>query len=84
MEVDFADAAVMGNGMMLGEVISQVVRALFPVDAELALADPISNPVEAHVDGFRAALFDAVIDDAVSYLVVGLDRCGRLGMAKSF
>jgi hypothetical protein len=68
--------------MVFGEVVSHVGGAAFPVDNELALADAVADPVEAHVNGFGAFLSDGVIGDAHGILVVGLDGRGRLGMAQ--
>ena len=41
----------------------------------------VFDPVETHVDGFGAALFDGVIGDASGASVVGLDWSGRLRVA---
>jgi hypothetical protein len=37
---------------------------------ELALADAVANPVEAHVNGFGSFLFDSVIGDAKGCTVI--------------
>ncbi len=67
--------------MVLGEVVGQIVGATAPVDEELALGDVVFDPVEAHVDGFGAALLDSVVDDAFGTGVVSLDWSGGLGPA---
>jgi hypothetical protein len=51
------------------------------MDNEVALVDPISDPVEAHVDGFGSALFDCTIGDPRGTQVVSLDGGGGLWMA---
>jgi len=61
-------------------VVGEVVVAFAPVDKEVALADAVSNPIEPHVHGFRAALFDGVVTDAGGTCVVGLDGSGWLRM----
>ena len=67
---------------MLGVVVGMVACSAFPVDAELALAHSVSDPVEAHVHGFGALGLDGIVGDACCYLVVGLDGCwAGLGMA---
>lgn len=71
----------MGRRVMLGEVVGFVESAFLPVYMELALANAIANPVESHVDGFGATLFDSVIGDADGGAIVGLDESGRLRMA---
>ena len=67
---------------MLGEVVGFVETAFFPMNKELPLAYAVANPVEAHVDGFRALLFDSVVGDAGGGTVVGLDWCRWLGVAE--
>ena len=64
--------------MVLGEVVSQVVGSFLPEDLELVLGYSISDPVESHVDGFGALLFDCAVGYALGALVVGYDDCGRL------
>jgi hypothetical protein len=64
---------------MLGVVVSIVGTARFPMDTELALSDTVTDPIEAHVDGFGASLFDFVIDDAFGHCIVSFDGCCRLG-----
>jgi hypothetical protein len=69
--------------MMFGKIISCVQNSLFPIDVELALADAVTNPVEAHIDGFGSFLFDHVIGNAKGGTVlVSYDWSGRLGIAK--
>ena len=53
-----------------------------PLYKKLALADSVSQPIEMHVDGFRAALFDSIVEDASGTGIVGLDRGGRLWVAR--
>ena len=44
-----------------------------PLDAEVALADALADPVEAHIDGFGAALLDSVIGYACCGIVVSIN-----------
>jgi hypothetical protein len=67
--------------VMFGEIVSQIVAAFAPVDVELALDSAVLEPIKAHVDGFGAALFDSVINDAGGTTVVDLEGCRWLGMA---
>ena len=46
------------------------------------MADAVANPVEAHVDGFGAFLFDGVIRNAEGGAVVRDHGSGRLGMTE--
>ncbi len=45
---------------VLREVIGQVFVGIDVSDSELSLTCAISNPVESHVHGFGAPLFDGV------------------------
>ena len=69
------------RGVMLAKIIRLVGCARFPVDGELSLVNSVFEPVEPHVDGFGASLFDGVVEDPLSTLVVGDDGCSWLGMA---
>jgi hypothetical protein len=70
--------------MMFCEIIRFVQYSFFPENKKLILADAVADPIKTHVDGFRPFLFDAVVGNAGSGAVVGLDRSGRLRMAKFF
>ena len=48
----------------------------------MALADTVANPVEAHVDGLGSSMFDRVVGEANSAVVVREDGCGALRVAK--
>jgi len=52
------------------------------MDVELLLVDAVSEPVEAHVDGFGSVLSDSRVHDAVGSAVVCSNRGGRLRMAQ--
>ena len=67
--------------VMFGEVVGEIVGAAAPVDDELALADAVADPVETHVDGLGAALFDGVVYDPGGAVVVYLKGSGGLRMA---
>ena len=54
------------------------------MDGELFLSHLVSDPAEAHVNGFGTLLFDGVVDDSFSARVVGLDWSWRLWMAEEF
>ena len=82
MEVERTHALVMGWGMMLGDVVGHVFGPGGPENGKLALADAIAEPVETHVDGFGAALFNCVVEDAFGTFIVRLDGGGRLGVAE--
>ena len=68
--------------MMFGEVFRSIVICFTPVDAELALADVVMDPLEAHIDGFGVALIGIVIGDACYGIVFGINYCWRLMVLK--
>ena len=63
-------------------VVGKILGALAPMDEEMALADTIAYPIEAHIHGFGAALFDGVIYDTCCTGIVRLNRRWRLRMAQ--
>ena len=69
---------MVGAREVFGEVVAVVFGAWCPEDFELALSDTISDPVEAHVDGFAALLFYCVDYYTRGCAVVGFYRDSRL------
>ena len=65
-------------------VVCKILGALAPMDEEMALADAVSDPIEAHVHGFGSSLFDGVVADAGGAGVVGLDGSGWLWVMHVF
>ena len=51
----------MRRRVMFCVIVGQIGYAWLPVDEELAAAGVVPDPVEAHVNGFGALLFDGVI-----------------------
>ena len=51
----------MSRRVMFFVIIFQIGYSWLPVDEELAADGAVADPVEAHVDGFGALLFDGVI-----------------------
>jgi hypothetical protein len=67
--------------MVFGVIVGQVGMAGTPVDEELALFGPIFYPVEAHINGLRALLFDSsIIGKTDGGQVVNLNGSGGLRM----
>ena len=64
--------------MMFSKVISNVLTAWCPIDAKLALVHTVADPIEAHVNGFGADLFDGAVHDAAGGCIVCFHRCRRL------
>ena len=59
--------------MVLGKIISQVVSSSPPVDNELTLVDPVSDPIKSHVNGLGTSSLDGVIGNASSTGIVSFD-----------
>ena len=51
----------MSRLVMLFFIVGNIGYAWLPVYKELAAAGAVTDPVEAHVDGFGSLLFDGVI-----------------------
>ena len=73
VEVDGAHLDVVAWWVMLGEVVGEVAGAGGPLDDELALADSVLDPVEAHVVGFGALDAGALVGESVGGRVVSDD-----------
>ena len=43
---------VTGRGVLLGEIVTEVSAAGFPINEKLALPGAVLDPIEAHIDGF--------------------------------
>ena len=65
------------------EEIGEIVCTLTPCDSELALANSVADPMEAHVDGLGAVELDTVIGHADSAGIVAENECRWLGVAES-
>ena len=61
MQVCIPHKAVMSRQVMFCVIFVHISYAWFPVDKELAAAGAVANPVETHVNGFGALLFDGII-----------------------
>ncbi len=57
------------------------VEAADEQDAKVSLADPVPDPMQAHVGGLQHPLGDRVGRDANGHLVVAKQWGGRLGVA---
>ncbi len=57
---------MVSGGVVLGKGSSEVVSSSSPVDNELTLVDPVSDPIKSHVNGLGTSLLDGVIGNASS------------------
>ena len=67
---------------MFGVVISKVLDARFPMYVELVLSNTVTDPVKTHINCFRPALFDGIVDDTGGAGIVDLNRSCGLGPAE--
>ncbi len=72
-----------GNRKRLGEEVGDVADApdADEDDAKMSLADPVPDPMQAHVGGLGHPLRHRVGSDADGHLVVAEQRGGGLGVA---
>ena len=73
--------AMTGNRQRLGEEVGDVVQAADKHDTKVSLADPVPDPMQAHVGGLGHPLRHRVGSNADGHLVVAEQRGGRLGVA---
>ena len=78
MHVYRTTGAIVAGWMCLGVVVGEVVFAGPPSDGVVAEPDAISDPVVAHVDGFRALEADGVGRNALGGGIVGDKGCSAL------
>ncbi len=69
-----------GNRKRLGEEVGDVAQAADEHDSKVSLADPVPDPLQAHVGGLGHPLRHRVGSNANSHLVVAEQWDGGLGM----
>ncbi len=78
---EWSQDAMTGNRQRLGEEVGDVADAPDEDAAKMSLADPVPDPMQAHVGGLRHSLRDRVGSNADGHLVVAEQRGGGLGVA---
>jgi hypothetical protein len=71
------------GGLEFCEEICVIVCACRPNDFEDSLANAVTDPVVAHVDGLRATELDGVVGDSNRCAVVAIDLGGLLGVSEA-
>ena len=66
------------HGQRLGKKVSDVPHAGNVLHAELEAANPILEPMEAHIAGLRHLWLNSAVGEAHGDFVVAMDRRGRL------
>ena len=84
IEVRGTNGLMMRCRVIFGEIIGTVCFAFAPIDFELALANAIANPLEAHTNGLGLFMFHGISGDAAFRFVVGCHWGCRLGMPHFF
>ncbi len=80
--VEGSQDAMTGNRQRLGEEVGDVVQAADKDDTKVSLADPVPDPMQAHVGGLLGhPLRHRVGSNADGHLVVAEQRGGRLVVA---
>ena len=52
VQVGRSHSKVMGRRVVLGEIVTKVSVAGFPINEKLALPGAVLDPIEAHINGF--------------------------------
>ena len=65
------------HGVAFHEVVCHVHDSGCPEDTELFLVNVIAYPIESHLNGVGALLFDVFVGNATCYGDTNLDRCWR-------
>jgi hypothetical protein len=73
---------VMFGCVVLGPIVGEILFTMPPIDAELALAFTVTEPVEVHVHCFGSFRLDFAVYDCISHSIVRLEGCIRLLMAE--
>ena len=78
VKVGRENKAVMGRRVVLGEVVTKVSAAGFPINEKLALLGAVLDPIEAHVNGF-GSFFCLIVTLAKPSVVELSTRIGVVG-----
>ena len=73
MQVGRSHNTVMVRIVVLGEVVTEVSAAGFPINEKLALPGAVLDPIESNVGGFGYFLFDCVVGKSFHGIVVDAD-----------
>ena len=73
VQVGRAHNTVMGRRVVLGEVVTEVSSAGFPINEKLALPGAVLDPIEAHINGFGYFLLYCAVCEAFRGRVVDGD-----------
>jgi hypothetical protein len=74
-KVSRGNCSVVPKWIMFCEMIRYISRLLFPFNSEVALKNPVTNPIKAHIDCLRSMLLDCIVCNSQGYEVVGDQGC---------
>ena len=73
MQVGRSNDTVMISRVVLGEIVTEVSSAGFPINEKLTLPGLVLDPIEAHIDGFGYFLFYGAVCETFRGRVVDAD-----------
>ena len=73
VQVGRSHDTVMGRRVVLGEIVTEVSAARFPINEKLTLPGAVLDPIEAHIDGFGSFLLYGAICETFRGRVVDAD-----------
>ena len=76
------DSLVVRRWVILGLIVTHVLKAGMPMDGKLFAGNLISNPEVMHLHGTRALEFNGVVGNPGCCGVVAVNGSGGLGVAE--
>ena len=72
VQIGWSHGLMMGGGVVFGEIVCPIAVAGSPKNVKMTLSYSVTDPIEAHVDGFGSFLLYGVIGNATGCAVVSL------------
>ena len=72
---------MMSRGMVLRDIVSNIICTWSPVDHELVLIDPVSNPVKSYINCLAPILFHCAIEESNGCFVINFHSSRWLWVA---
>jgi hypothetical protein len=84
VEIKPVELLVMGRGVVLPKVVTQVCVTSGPADVKLPLLDAVLDPGVAHVHSVGFFSENGFVCNSICYGVVGFELCRILGVSHFF
>jgi hypothetical protein len=84
VEITWVESLVMGRGVVLRKVVTQVCVTGGPADVKVSLLNAVLDPVVEHVHSLVSFLEDSFVCNSICCGVVGFELCSILGVSHSF